>query len=265
MMVDGDPTRLMQLFANLLNNAAKYTQSNGEIHLTAVVACRAEKDSPQEIVVSIKDTGIGIAPELLPHLFDMFFQAESGKERRYGGLGIGLTLARSIVELHGGSIEVSSEGQGKGSQFTVRLPLLSVDGAQQPSNAAAIEEPTLAQSKRVAIVDDNKLQAQSLAMLLEMLGYQVRTAHDGTSAIDMIAEFLPQVALIDIGLPGMDGYELACRLRELPQLSGITLIAQTGWGRNEDHEQSRQAGFQHHLTKPLDHDLLEKILHKVVV
>ena len=265
MMVDGDPTRLMQLFANLLNNAAKYTQSNGEIHLTAAVACRAEKDSPQEIVVSIKDTGIGIAPELLPHLFDMFFQAESGKERRYGGLGIGLTLARSIVELHGGSIEVSSEGQGKGSQFTVRLPLLSVDGAQQPSNPAAIEEPTLAQSKRVAIVDDNKLQAQSLAMLLEMLGYQVRTAHDGTSAIDMIAEFLPQVALIDIGLPGMDGYELACRLRKLPQLSGITLIAQTGWGRNEDHEQSRQAGFQHHLTKPLDHDLLEKILHKVVV
>jgi CheY-like chemotaxis protein len=189
----------------------------------------------------------------------MFFQAESGKERRYSGLGVGLTLAKNLVELHGGHITAHSEGLGKGSQFIVRLPVMRVDNGQPQSEAAPVEVSPV-QDKRVAIVDDNKLQAQSLAMLLEMMGYQVRTAHDGASALDMIAEFLPHVALIDIGLPGLNGYELARRLRALPQLSNVTLIAQTGWGREEDREQSRQSGFQHHLTKPLDHELLEKIL-----
>ena len=289
-VLDGDPARLTQVFANLLNNAAKYMESGGAIRITArlngVPTLPAREsgqgeeitegeaagpadggDSPSksaEVVVSVADTGIGIAPEMLPHVFDMFFQAEGGRERRYGGLGIGLTLVRSLVELHGGSIEVKSAGVGKGSEFEVRLPVRQAGLAavqRTPERAAA--QAVAATGKRVVIVDDNKMQAQTLAMLIEMMGYRVRTAYDGASALGVIAEFLPQAALIDIGLPGMNGYDLARRLRELPQLNGITLIAQTGWGREEDRQQSNQAGFQHHLTKPLDHQLLEKILREI--
>ena len=277
--LDGDSARLAQVFANLLNNAAKFTQKNGQIHLRAqVTAARTGSDrskfekfgsadermdaylDSRQIVVSVEDSGIGIAPEMLPHVFDMFFQADSGKERSYGGLGIGLSLARTIVELHGGTIAARSVGLGQGSQFVVCLPLDIASGEMRKDEPVAAQEVPMAKDKRVAIVEDNKLQAQSLAILLEMMGYQVRTACDASTALSMIAEFVPQVALIDIGLPGLNGYELARRLRDLPQLRDITLIAQTGWGTEDDREQARQAGFQHHLTKPIDHKRLEEIL-----
>jgi len=277
--LDCDSARLTQVFANLLNNAAKFTQRNGEIHVRAqVTAADAGSDEPKnenfgsadesrdeshnsrQVVVSVEDSGIGIAPEMLPHLFDMFFQADSGKERSYGGLGIGLSLARTIVELHGGTIAARSGGLGQGSQFVVCLPLDMASGETRKDEPVAAQEVPMAKDKRVAIVEDNKLQAQSLAILLEMMGYQVRTACDASTALSMIAEFVPQVALIDIGLPGLNGYELARRLRDLPQLRDITLIAQTGWGTEDDREQARQAGFQHHLTKPIDHKRLEEIL-----
>ena len=199
-------------------------------------------------------------PEMLPHVFDMFFQADSGKERSHGGLGTGLSLARTIVELHGGTIAARSGGLGQGSQFVVCLPMDVASGETRKHEPVAAQEVPMAKDKRVAIVEDNKLQAQSLAILLEMMGYQVRTASDASSALSMMAEFVPQVALIDIGLPGLSGYELARRLRALPELRDLTLIAQTGWGTEDDREQARQAGFQHHLTKPIDHKRLEEIL-----
>lgn len=289
LMLDGDPARLTQVFANLLNNAAKYMEGSGEIRFTARLgtaltlsrfdklrtgsakagedgkpeAARVDTATSNEVIVSVKDTGIGLAPEKLPHIFDMFFQVESGRERRYDGLGIGLTLARNLVELHGGTIEARSEGPGKGSEFIVRLPVARVDAVPAASEPAATQRPSALPGKRIAVVDDNKMQARSMAMLLQMMGYQARIAHDGESAIRMIAEFVPQVALIDIGLPGFNGYELARRLLGLPQLTGITLIAQTGWGRDEDRELSRQAGFEHHLIKPIDHQLLEKLLGEI--
>jgi PAS domain S-box-containing protein len=278
--LNGDSARLNQVFANLLNNAAKFTQRNGDIHLRAeLTATGAGSDESKtekigsadesmeaahlnshQVVVSVEDSGIGIAPEMLPHIFDMFFQADSGKERSYGGLGIGLSLARTIIDLHGGTIAARSGGLGQGSQFVVCLPLDAASGETRKDEPVSSQEVPMAQGKRVAIVEDNKLQAQSLAILLEMMGYQVRTASDASTALSMIAEFVPQVALIDIGLPGLNGYELARRLRDLPQLRDITLIAQTGWGTEDDREQARQAGFQHHLTKPIDHKRLEEIL-----
>jgi PAS domain S-box-containing protein len=290
LVLDGDPARLTQVFANLLNNAAKYMESSGEIRFTARLgmalnllrfdeltgdsAKASEDEKPEgarvdaatthEVVVSVKDTGIGLAPEKLPHIFDMFFQVDNGRERRYDGLGIGLTLARNLVELHGGRIEARSEGPGKGSEFIVRLPVARVVDVAAASEPGAAQRTLALPGNRIAVVDDNKMQAQSMAMLLELMGYQVQTAHDGESAIRMIAEFVPHVALIDIGLPGLNGYELARRLLGLPQLSGITLIAQTGWGRDEDRELSRQAGFQHHLIKPIDHQLLEKLLGEIL-
>ena len=289
LMLDGDPARLTQVFANLLNNAAKYMEGSGKIRLKASLersltiapfdklriesaengedgrseATRVATATTGAVIVSIKDTGIGLAPEQLLHIFDMFFQVESGRERRYDGLGIGLTLARNLVELHGGTIEARSEGPGRGSEFIVSLPVTRVDVVRAEIEPAATPRLSALSAKRVAVVDDNNLQARSMATLLEMMGYHARVAYDGESAIRMIAEFVPQVALVDIGLPGLNGYDLARRLLELPQARGITLIAQTGWGRDEDRELSRQAGFQHHLIKPIDHQLLEKLLGEI--
>lgn len=263
MMLDGDPTRLIQVFANLLNNAAKYMEADGRIHIKAGLVRRAEQDGLQEVVISIKDSGIGIAPELLPHLFDMFFQADRSKERHYGGLGIGLTLARHIVELHGGRIEIKSEGLGKGSEFVVRLPVAK-ESAERDQDSVSAGKDTNPRSRRlsrsVLVVDDNKNQVESIAMLLKILGCEVRAAHDGISALEALKEFVPEFALIDIGLPGIDGFEIARRIRKIDEFKNIVLIAQTGWGREEDRAESRQAGFDYHLVKPLDFQLLERIL-----
>jgi PAS domain S-box-containing protein len=263
MMLDGDPTRLVQVFANLLNNAAKYMEDGGQIRVKADLVRRSEQDGRSEVVVSFKDSGIGIAPEMLPHIFEMFFQGDRSKERHFGGLGIGLTLARSIVELHGGGIQVNSEGVGKGSEFAVRLPLAEESGERNQGGAGAGEDlnpRSRRLSRSVLVVDDNKNQVESIAMLLRILGCEVRAAHDGLSALEALKEFNPEFALIDIGLPGIDGFELARRIRKINKFKNIVLIAQTGWGREEDRAESRQAGFDYHLVKPLDFPLLERIL-----
>ena len=215
------------------------------------------------MVVSIKDSGIGIAPELLLHLFEMFFQADRSKERHYGGLGIGLTLALHIVKLHGGGIEVNSEGLGKGSEFAVRLPLAKESGEHDQDSVGAGNKANPRSrrlSRSVLVVDDNNNQVESIAMLLKILDCEVRAAHDGVSALEALKEFIPEFALIDIGLPGIDGFELARRIRKVDEFKNIVLIAQTGWGREEDRAESRQAGFDYHLVKPLDFQLLERIL-----
>jgi len=263
MMLDGDPARLMQVFANLLNNAAKYMEADGQIHVKAELVRRVEQDGLQEVVVSIKDSGIGIAPELLPHVFEMFFQADRSKERHYGGLGIGLTLARHIAELHGGGIEVNSDGLGKGSEFVVRVSLAKESGQRDQVSVSAakdINPRSRRLSRSVLVVDDSKNQVESIAMLLKILGCEVRAAPDGLSALEALKEFVPEFALIDIGLPGIDGFELARRIRKVNEFRNIVLIAQTGWGREEDRAESRQAGFDYHLVKPLDFQLLERIL-----
>ena len=259
----GDSARLTQVFANLLNNAAKYTDKRGEIRLLAQAVPATNTAKPNLVIISVKDTGIGIAPELLPHLFDMFFQADNGIARDQGGLGIGLALARKLVEMHGGTIEAKSEGMGKGSEFVVCLPLdeTNAPSRESPRNEGrATASPLSALGKRIVVVDDSAMQSQSMLLLLKQFGYDVRVAHDGPSALKLIAEFLPRVALIDIGLPGMNGYDLARQIRATPQLKDTVLIAQTGWGREEDRHQSRQAGFDYHFTKPLDHELLSKVL-----
>jgi len=216
--------------------------------------------------VQIEDTGIGISAELLPHVFKMFKQADSSLERGRGGLGIGLALVKSLVELHGGTVEANSAGLGQGSVFMVRLPVA-------PVTPVAVEMPTtiveddgrpaqLVRPIRILIVDDNKLQAQSLGLLIELWGFDVRLAFDGPQALAALANYSADVALIDIGLPGLSGYEVARQIRAQPQWRHMTLIAQTGWGRDSDRGNSGQAGFDHHFTKPLNHEALEKVLNR---
>lgn len=255
MWLDADPTRLAEVFSNLLTNAAKYTDRGGQVWLTA-------GRQGNEAVVTIKDSGIGIAKDLLPHIFDMFVQGERGLQRIYGGLGLGLTLARELVQMHGGSIEARSEGLGKGSEFIVRLPLGEAREPVENSRAdfRLTARHKLPEVKRVLVVDDSAIHAQSLGMFLEMAGYEVRTARDGLSALEVLTEFIPDVALIDIGLPGLDGYDLARAIHDQPQLRNMVLVAQTGWGREEDRRSAQAAGFDYHLTKPIDPEDVLKLL-----
>ena len=254
-----DRARLTQIFSNLLNNAAKYTEGNGEVRFSATCESGA-------IVVQVKDTGIGISAELLPHVFKMFKQADSSLERGRGGLGIGLALVQSLVELHGGTVEANSAGLGQGSVFTVRLPVAPVSPVAAEMPTAVVEEngrpAQLVRPIRILIVDDNKLQAQSLGLLVELWGYDVQLAFDGPGALTALANYSADVALIDIGLPGLSGYEVARQIRAQPQWRHMTLIAQTGWGRDSDRGNSGQAGFDHHFTKPLNHEALEKVLNQ---
>jgi CheY-like chemotaxis protein/two-component sensor histidine kinase len=253
MNLHGDRVRLSQVFSNLLNNAAKYTERGGQIWVNV-------ERQENYAAVTVKDNGIGIAPELLPGIFEMFVQVDSSMGRRQGGLGLGLTLARELVRLHGGSIEAKSAGRGQGSEFAVRLPLAQVAVSQHGRSGPQREDLQPKISRRILVVDDSAVQAKSLAMLLRVTGHDVRTAASGSEALQIIAQFVPEVALIDIGLPEMNGYELARAIRSRPESSGMVLIAQTGWGREEDRKRSREAGFDHHLTKPIDHPLLRAIL-----
>jgi PAS domain S-box-containing protein len=255
LMLQADPMRLAQVFSNLLNNAAKFTESPGEIRLDV------ERQDDQA-VVTVKDSGIGISPDLLPKIFDMFVQGSTIIERKHGGLGLGLTLARDIVEFHGGTIEARNAGPGQGSEFIVSLPLSEVPTSTDVTDSDPSKSiPRDGQSRtRIVVVDDNKNQALSLQRLLQAMGHDVRVAYDGTSAMKLMVNFIPDVALIDIGLPGINGYELARWLREQPQFRNAILIAQTGWGRDQDLEQAREAGFDHHLVKPVDHQRLVQIL-----
>jgi CheY-like chemotaxis protein len=217
--------------------------------------------------VSVKDTGIGISNDLLPHIFNMFVQGEEPRQRTHGGLGLGLTLARELVQMHGGSIEAKSEGPGKGSAFIVRLPLAKAPG---PVERYAPPSPMPAKSgarqvKRVLIVDDNSVHTQSLSYVLEMAGFEVRIARDAPSALETLQGSSCDVALIDIGLPGLSGYDLARSINEKPQFGHIVLVAQTGWGREEDRQSAREAGFEYHLTKPVEPEEIIKLLKGLAV
>ena len=254
LMLEADKVRLTQVFGNLLNNAARYTDRGGRIWLGA----RREDDS---VLVSIRDTGIGIPAAKLPHVFEMFSQAHRDSARGQAGLGIGLTMVRSLVELHGGSVEARSEGPGRGSEFIVRLPLARVAEAAPHQDDAGGEAPL--EGRRVLVVDDNGDAAESLALLLQSAGAEVHTANDGPAGLAAVRRFVPHVVLLDLGMPGMDGFEVARRLRAEPGLAGLVLVALTGWGQEEDRKRTRSSGFDHHLTKPVDVDRLMDILGKI--
>jgi CheY-like chemotaxis protein len=269
--VEGDPDRLQQVVGNLLNNATKYTPEGGHISVSAGT-------EEGKAVVRVSDDGIGIPPELIPHVFDLFVQAKRSPDRSQGGLGLGLTLVHHLTELHGGSVEAHSAGDGKGSEFVVRLPLSSklvddADGAgsnasseaQYGSNAAENIQPArLNPVKRILLVDDNADTADLLALALGMDGHEVMIVHDGPEALRVSAEWHPEVVLLDIGLPGMDGYEVARRLRQKPGLSGVALVAVTGYGQEEDRQRAREAGFDRHLVKPADLDAIKRMLQEIL-
>ena len=247
--VDGDADRLAQVVANLLNNAAKYTPDGGDVTVTVAAA-----DGWAE--VRVRDTGAGFAPDQLESVFVPFAQLTHSLERSHGGLGVGLALVRTLVELHGGTVAAASDGPGRGAAFVVRLPLTA---APLPP-AAPPPGPDARAGRRVLVVDDNADAADSLSFLLEMFGHQVRTAHDGPAGLAAAAEFRPDVVFLDLGMPGMDGYQVAARLRGDPALSGVTLVALTGWGHDDDRRRTREAGFDHHLVKPVDADELRQLL-----
>ena len=253
-----DPVRLAQVFGNLLNNACKYTEVGGRIGLTAELAGGGRQ--PPEVVVKVKDSGIGIPPDQLDSIFGMFTQVDRTLERSQGGLGIGLTLAKRLVEMHGGSIQAFSEGIGQGSEFVVRLPIL-IDNRRrpQPSGPTGNEQPAPT-ARRVLVVDDNRDSAASLAMLLELAGNETYTAHDGLEAVQAAESFRPDVVLLDIGLPKLNGRDAARRIREQPWGTNMVLVALTGWGQDEDRRRSKEAGFDYHLVKPVNYADLNKLL-----
>jgi PAS domain S-box-containing protein len=255
LLLDADPVRLAQVIGNLLTNAAKYTETNGHIWLSA-------ERQGGHVSVRIRDNGIGIAPDMLPHVFDLFVQADQAATRSQGGLGIGLTLVKNLIEMHDGTVEAQSAGLGKGSEFIVRLPLSTVepeksstddgDGQQQADHTSA--------GHRLLVVDDNEDAANSLAMLLRLKGHQVKVAHHGPAALEIAQNYRPDLIFLDIGMPGMDGYEVARRLRERPKLKNVVLAALTGWGQQEDRRRSAEAGFDHHLVKPPEPKVVESLL-----
>jgi len=256
--LDVDAARISQILSNLLNNAAKYTPSGGRIALSACV-------EGNKAVISVTDTGIGIKPDAFASVFDLFSQVRSALDRSQGGLGIGLSLVRRLVEMHGGTVSVASLGTNKGSTFTVFLPLTDVVDAQATSGAQDQEAFSLVQDKklRVLVVDDNNDAADSLAALLKISGHTVRIANDGRHAFQLAEDFRPDVAFLDIGLPGMNGYELATALRKTPGLQEIMLIALTGWGAKADLMHAHTAGFDHHLTKPANLDAVDRLLSRI--
>lgn len=253
LIVDVDVTRITQVIANLLNNAAKYTPPQGRIEIAAERANGSAR-------ISIKDSGMGIPPALLPQVFEMFAQIDRTLERAQGGLGIGLALVKSLVELHGGSVEAHSEGHGRGSQFVVNLPLTVADAQVPAQEPAAIPMNHHSKNIRVLVVDDNVDSADSLSQCLRMLGYQTLTAHDGVEAVRSADAYNPDVALLDIGLPQMSGYEAARRIRAQQRRDRLLLIALSGWGQEEDRRKSKAAGFDHHFVKPVDIDALTNLL-----
>jgi CheY-like chemotaxis protein/two-component sensor histidine kinase len=254
--LNADPTRMAQIFSNLLNNAAKYTQKTGHIQITA-------HEDAEGIIVKISDDGIGIPKEMQPHIFDLFSQVDSSMERAQGGLGIGLTLVKNLTEMHKGSVKVYSEGKGKGSVFTVHLPThASQQGGAEynPPDAAGTAKTNM---YRVLIVDDNEASAKTLGWMLEMMGHDIRLAHEGRKAIETADAYNPHIILLDIGLPGMNGYEVCETLRQRPALKNCVIIAQTGWGQKEHVERSRAAGFNHHLVKPIRMEKLQEIFQTI--
>jgi signal transduction histidine kinase/CheY-like chemotaxis protein len=250
--LDADPVRLAEIVGNLLNNASKFTVRGGRIRLTV------EQDGG-EAIIRVWDSGIGIASDKLPHIFDVFMQVDTSLDRPQGGLGLGLTLVKSLVELHGGTVQAYSAGIGQGSEFVVRLPIMVRTPAQAPSKPAA-SESAIATPRRILVVDDNRDSAESLATLLKLSGNETHTAFDGDEALERAAAVRPDVVLLDIGLPKMNGYEAARRIRQQPWGKSMVLVALTGWAHDEDRQKTRQAGFNAHLVKPVDLAAIRKLL-----
>jgi PAS domain S-box-containing protein len=248
--IDADFTRIAQAFANLLNNAAKYTERGGRI----TVSARRDGD---DVIASVADTGIGIDPHLMPRIFDMFMQVDRSSDRARSGLGIGLTLAKRLIELHHGRLNARSEGRGRGTTFEIRLPVATAP-AEQPAPA---KSPTQAAAPpcRVLVAEDVPDAAEMLRLMLESMGHEVRVAADGVQAVALAREFAPRIALLDIGMPRMDGYEAARQIRAALG-GGIMLVALTGWGQEDDQRRALEAGFDCHLTKPADPELLEELI-----
>ncbi|HUQ51572.1 MAG TPA: ATP-binding protein, partial [Gammaproteobacteria bacterium] len=248
-----DPVRLAQVLSNLLTNAAKYTDSPGRIALAA----RVEGGM---LRIAVKDNGIGISPGDLPDIFEMSSQVQDGGSRAEGGLGIGLALVKGLVTLHGGDIEVFSEGTGYGSEFVVTLPCEPPAAAQAAEVAPAAEAAATTVARKILVADDNQDAANTLAMLLRLSGHDVRTAHGGEAALTLASAFQPDIALLDIGMPDLNGYEVARQLRRTDCGKDLRLIALTGWGQDEDKRRALDAGFDHHLTKPVDPRRLDALL-----
>ena len=253
--LDADPIRLAQAVSNLLNNAAKFTDRGGHIWLVV-------ERNGSDAVITVRDTGVGISRAMLPHVFEMFTQGEQAHSRTLGGLGIGLTLVKRLIEMHGGTVAADSAGQNMGSTFVIRLPTL-VDSSQRPQSKAEDPARMSPPSLRILVVDDNRDAADSLAMLLRTSGNDIRTAYDGAEAVQVANDFEPEVVLLDIGLPNMDGHEVAQRIRQEPWARRTCLIAVTGWSDEADRARSRAAGFDHHLVKPLDTSHLAQLLGSV--
>jgi CheY-like chemotaxis protein len=247
-----DPLRLSQVFANLLTNAAKYTPPGGTIRLVGEREERA-------LVVRVEDNGVGLRAEDVPRIFQMFTQAGPSHERSDGGLGIGLALTKGLVEMHGGSIGVQSAGSGRGCVFTVRLPIGELMRAA-PIARVDEREPRRAVARRVLVADDNRDGAETLALMLRLEGHDVAVAHDGPAALLMFERHRPEVALLDVGMPELDGYEVARRIRARADGAHVLLIAVTGWGQEKDRRQSAEAGFDYHLTKPAEPDVLIRLI-----
>jgi CheY-like chemotaxis protein len=252
----GDRIRLVQICTNLLNNAAKYTPPGGELRLRA----RVEEGM---LALTVSDNGIGMPLDLLPHVFDLFTQGERSPDRAQGGLGLGLALVKSLAELHGGRVAAHSEGPGKGSTFSVYLPLAPRQSLAMPSVQDGGHQAHVAPAASLLLVDDNVDAANTLAMLLELQGYQVSVAYQAQDALERAAAQAPGICLLDIGLPDMDGYELARRLRASPATSDAVLIALTGYGQAQDRERSVLAGFDHHLVKPVEIERLTALLARI--
>jgi two-component system, chemotaxis family, CheB/CheR fusion protein len=265
--IEADPTRLEQIFGNLLNNASKFTAKGGHIWVTAELI-HGGPQVPGEVVVRVRDDGVGMAPETLPRVFELFMQADRSLDRAGGGLGIGLTLAQRLVALHGGSVEARSAGLGQGSEIVVRLPVLPPASTEPERHGDAggrivvgsALSPVAVPPRRVLVVDDNVDTAESLALLLRLKGHEVETAHDGPAALETAGSFHPEVVLLDIGLPGLDGYQVAGQLRQRRRTARALLVALTGYGQEEDQYLAREAGFDHHLTKPVDLPVLYELL-----
>jgi signal transduction histidine kinase/CheY-like chemotaxis protein len=262
--LDADPLRLEQVFVNLLTNAAKYTEPGGHVWLSAALDEGAGE--PPRAVVSVRDSGIGMTPDFLARAFHLFVQGPEAPAGAQGGLGIGLSLVRRLVELHGGTVEGHSDGPGQGSEFVVRLPLRQEEGGRlnDDEGTAPAEVPAsalrLPPSRRVLLVDDNLDAAEVLAALLRLRGHEVRVAPDGTTALALVRDYVPEVVLLDLGLPGMDGHEVGRRLRRQPGLDAALIVALTGAGTEDDRRRSREAGFDHHLVKPVDPEDLDQLL-----
>ena len=250
--LDADPVRITQVIGNLLNNACKYTESGGNIWLSA-------ERQGSDLVMKVKDTGVGIPTDMLSRIFEMFAQVGRSLEQSQGGLGIGLTLVKRLVELHGGSVEAFSEGPGRGSEFVVRLPALA-DTDQVPQQAEPTADAQTATARRILVVDDNRDSATSFAVLLQIAGNETCVVHDGLEAVEAAERFRPDVVFLDIGLPTLNGYDACRRIRAGSRGKDLAVVAVTGWGRNEDRNKSNEAGFDAHMVKPVTFDAVKKLL-----